>query len=45
LQNIAAAALRMGDKAAAQEAIQRLATVNPANPLLDGLRVNVAALP
>jgi len=45
LQNIAAAALRLGDKATAQEAIQQLATINPANPLLDGLRSNVAELP
>jgi tetratricopeptide (TPR) repeat protein len=45
LQNIAAAALRMGDKAAAQEAVQQLAAINPANPLLEGLRSNVAALP
>jgi tetratricopeptide (TPR) repeat protein len=45
LQNIAAAALRMGDKVVAQEAVQQLAAINPANPLLEGLRSNVAALP
>ena len=45
LQNIAAAALRLGDKAAAQEAIQQLAAINPANPLLDGLRSSVVELP
>jgi tetratricopeptide (TPR) repeat protein len=45
LQNIAAAALRLSDKAAAQEAVEQLAAINPANPMLEGLRSNVAALP
>jgi tetratricopeptide (TPR) repeat protein len=45
LQNIAAAALRMGDKVVAQEAVQQLAAINPANPMLEGLRSNVDALP
>ena len=38
LQNLAAAALRKGDKATARDALDRLATVNPANPALASLR-------
>jgi tetratricopeptide (TPR) repeat protein len=45
LQNIAAAALRLGDKAAASEAIDQLAAANPNNQYLEGLRSSVAALP
>ena len=45
LQNIAAAALRLGDKAAAEDAVRQLADINPANPLLDGLRSSIAELP
>ncbi len=45
LQNIVAAALRLGDKNAAQAALQQLATVNSANPTLDALRSSVEAMP
>lgn len=45
LQNIAAAALQLGDKAAAREAIDQLATVNPNNQYLDGLRSNLNSQP
>lgn len=38
LQNLAAAALRKGDKTTAREALDRLAAVNPANPALSSLR-------
>lgn len=38
LQNLANAALRKGDKATARDAIDRLASVNPANPALASLR-------
>lgn len=45
LQNIAAAALQLGDKTVASEAIEQLAAVNPNNQYLEGLRSSVAALP
>jgi tetratricopeptide (TPR) repeat protein len=45
LQNIAAAALQLGDKTVAGEAIEQLAAVNPNNQYLEGLRSSVAALP
>jgi tetratricopeptide (TPR) repeat protein len=38
LQNLSIAALRKGDQAAAREAIERLANVNPSNPALASLR-------
>lgn len=38
LQNLAAAAVRKGDKATARDALDRLAAVNPANPALASLR-------
>lgn len=38
LQNIAAAAMRLGDRATAREAVEKLANVNPNNPFLGGLR-------
>jgi tetratricopeptide (TPR) repeat protein len=45
LQNIAAAALQLGDKTVAREAIEQLAALNPNNQYLEGLRSSVAALP
>ncbi|MGI9106318.1 MAG: tetratricopeptide repeat protein [Pyrinomonadaceae bacterium] len=45
LQNVAAAALQSGDKATARQAVQQLASVNPANPTLGTLRSSVEALP
>ena len=44
-QNIAAAALRKGDKASAREAVERLATLNPQNPALQSLRTSVEKMP
>ncbi len=44
-QNIAAAAIRKGDKAAAREATERLAAVNPQNQVLNSLRSSIQALP
>jgi tetratricopeptide (TPR) repeat protein len=41
LQNLAAAALRKGDKASARDALERLAAVNPANPALASLRSGI----
>ena len=45
LQNIAAAALRLGDKTVAREAVDQLAAVNPNNQYLGGLRSNLDSLP
>jgi tetratricopeptide (TPR) repeat protein len=45
LQNIAAAALQLGDKAAAREAIEQLAVANPNNQYLEGLRSNLDSKP
>ncbi len=45
LQNIAAAALQLNDKATARTAIDQLAGVNPNNPMLASLRENVNSLP
>ncbi|HYG11206.1 MAG TPA: tetratricopeptide repeat protein, partial [Pyrinomonadaceae bacterium] len=45
LQNIAAAALQLGDKAVAREAIEQLASVNPNNQYLEGLRSNLDSRP
>ncbi|HLL69988.1 MAG TPA: tetratricopeptide repeat protein [Pyrinomonadaceae bacterium] len=45
LQNIAAAALQLGDKTIAREAVQQLAAVNPANPTLAALRTRVEEMP
>ncbi|HEV2802981.1 MAG TPA: tetratricopeptide repeat protein [Pyrinomonadaceae bacterium] len=45
LQNIAAAALQLGDKTAAREAIDQLAAVNPNNQYLEGLRSNLNSQP
>jgi tetratricopeptide (TPR) repeat protein len=44
-QNIAAAALQLGDKATAREAIEELAKVNPNNQYLEGLRSNLESRP
>ena len=45
LQNIAAAALRLRDKATARTAIDQLAAANPNNSTLDSLREGLNALP
>jgi tetratricopeptide (TPR) repeat protein len=45
LQNIAAAALQLGDKQAAREAIEELSKVNPNNQYLEGLRSNLESRP
>jgi len=45
LQNIAAAALQLGDKTVAREAVEQLAALNPNNQYLEGLRSSVDALP
>jgi tetratricopeptide (TPR) repeat protein len=45
LQNIAAAAARLGDKTAAREAVQQLESINPANPTLEALRSSVESMP
>ncbi|HZH89831.1 MAG TPA: tetratricopeptide repeat protein [Pyrinomonadaceae bacterium] len=45
LQNIAAAALQLGDKASALEAVRQLASVNPSNPTLEVLRERAEAIP
>ena len=44
-QNIAAAALQLGDKSTASEAIEELSKVNPNNQYLEGLRSNLASRP
>ena len=44
-KNIAAAALRKGDKQTAQEAVDKLAAINPQNPALAAFRDNIARLP
>lgn len=43
LQNIAAAALQLNDKATARTAIDQLAQVNPSNPTLAALRQSLSA--
>ncbi|HEX8708702.1 MAG TPA: tetratricopeptide repeat protein [Pyrinomonadaceae bacterium] len=43
LQNLAAAALRKGDKTTAREALDRLAAANPANPAVNSLRSTLDA--
>ena len=45
LQNLASAALNLKDKATARDAIDRLAAVNPNNPMLPALRSSADALP
>lgn len=44
-QNIAAAALQLGDKTTAREAIEELSKVNPNNQYLEGLRSNLESRP
>jgi tetratricopeptide (TPR) repeat protein len=44
-QNIAAAALQLGDKSIAREAIEELSKVNPNNQYLEGLRSNLDSRP
>jgi len=45
LQNMASVAVQLGDKAAAREAVEQLASVNPSNPTLNALRAAVEAIP
>ena len=45
LQNIAAAAMQLGDKQTARETIEQLAGVNPNNPYLEGLRAKLESQP
>jgi tetratricopeptide (TPR) repeat protein len=45
LQNMASVAVRLGDKAAAREAVDQLSNVNPSNPTLDALRSAAEAIP
>lgn len=45
LQNMASAALNLGDKATAREAIDKLASVNPNNDTLEPLRASLDKLP
>jgi tetratricopeptide (TPR) repeat protein len=45
LQNMASVAVRLGDKAAAREAVEQLASANPSNPTLAALRSAVEAIP
>ncbi|MCA1613062.1 MAG: tetratricopeptide repeat protein [Acidobacteria bacterium] len=44
LQNMASAAVKMGDKATAQEAVEKLAAANPANRFVESLRAAVAQM-
>ena len=45
LQNMASVSARLGDKAAAREAVEQLAAANPSNPTLPALRSAVEAIP
>ncbi len=45
LQNMASASVKLGDKAAAQEAVEKLAAANPANRFIEPLRAAVAQMP
>jgi len=45
LQNLAAAALQLGDKKMVRETVDNLATVNPNNPALSSLRSSVESMP
>lgn len=44
LQNMASASVKQGDKAAAQEAVGKLAAANPANKFIESLRAAVAEM-
>jgi tetratricopeptide (TPR) repeat protein len=44
LQNMASAAVKLGDKAAAQEAVEKLAAANPSNQVGESLRAAVAQM-
>ena len=44
LQNMASAAVKMGDKATASEAVEKLAAVNPSNQFVESLRAAVAQM-
>ena len=44
-KNIASAAINLGDKATAAEAVERLSALNPQNPELGDLREKLATLP
>jgi tetratricopeptide (TPR) repeat protein len=45
LQNLASAALNLKDKATARDAIDKLSSVNPNNPMLAALRTSADSLP
>ena len=45
LQNMASAAVRLGDKATAREAVEKLAAANPGNQFVASLRSAVAEMP
>jgi tetratricopeptide (TPR) repeat protein len=45
LQNMASVAVQLGDKAAAREAVEQLASANPSNPTLPALRSAADAIP
>ena len=45
LKNMASVAVQLGDKAAAREAVEQLAVVNPSNPTLPALRSAIEAIP
>lgn len=45
LQNMASVAVQLGDKAAAREAVEQLASANPSNPTLPALRSAAEAIP
>jgi tetratricopeptide (TPR) repeat protein len=45
LQNLASAALNLKDKSAARDAIDKLSSVNPNNPMLAALRASADSLP
>ena len=44
-QNIAAAAIQLGDKSTASDAIEQLSKVNPDNQYLEALRSNLESQP
>lgn len=45
LQNMASAALELGDKTTARDAVDKLASINPSNPKLNALRSNLEMNP
>lgn len=45
LQNMASASVKLGNKAAAREAVEKLAAAHPANQFIESLRAAVAQMP